>query len=164
MRRKRDLIVPIHDRRKGKRYLTLKNFGVATVAFAVLFAGVHILSELRGTSADYGRLMSRELTSDPIPTKPVEVVTEAPAPVPDATHADPLLVEPMARGQWLESDPQGALTTTAEPLASNGMPMQRAEASVATGDTRIAIVGGIEGVNVVKRERTKPVLSGGFGR
>jgi hypothetical protein len=164
MRRKRDLIVPIHDRRKGKRYLTLKNFGVATVAFTVLFAGVHVLSELRGTSADYGRLMNRELPSEPIHTKPVEVVTEAaPPPVPDATHADPLLVEPMVRGQWLQGDPQGALTT-AEPAASHGMPMQRAEASVATGETRVAIVGGIEGVNVVKRERTKPVLSGGFGR
>jgi hypothetical protein len=159
MRRKPDLIVPIHDRRKRKRILTLKNFGIATGVLLVIFVAISIRSELRGTSADYGRLMQRELPPAVQPDKPVEVVTEAvPAPVPDVAHADPLLVAPMAREQWLHGDPNApAGATTAEV-------MPRAEASVATGETRVAIVGGTEGVNVVKRDRRQPVLSGGFGR
>lgn len=157
MRRRPDLIVPIRDRRKRKRFLTLKNFGIATVASLVVFAGISIRSELRGTSADYGRLMQRHLPSDR-PAKPVEVVTEAPpAPVPDATHADPLLVAPAAREQWLYGEPTSTETSFVEA-------MPRAEASVATGETRVAIVGGVSGVEVVKRERRKPILSGGFGR
>jgi hypothetical protein len=153
-----DLIVPIHDRRKRRRILTLKNFGIAVVAFLVIFAGISIRSELRGTSADYGRLMQRELPPPVASDKPVEVVTEAaPEPVPDDTHADPLLLAPMGREQWLHGDPTAPVATTAEV-------MPRAEASVATGETRVAIVGGTEGVTVVKRERRQPVLAGGFGR
>lgn len=159
MRRNPDLIVPIHDRRQRRRILTLKNFGIAMVAFLVLFAVISIRSELRGTSADYGRLMQRELPPVVQPARPVEVVTEAtPAPVPEATHADPMLLAPMAREQWLHGDPNAPTgVTTAEV-------MPRAEVSVATGETRVAIVGGTEGVSVVKRERRQPVLSGGFGR
>jgi hypothetical protein len=158
MRRRPDLIVPIHDRRKRRRILTLKNFAIALVVFLVIFAGISIRSELRGTSADYGRLMQRELPPAVAPDKPVEVVTEAaPRPVPDATHADPLLLAPMGREQWLHGDPNAPVATTAEV-------MPRAEVSVATGETRVAIVGGTEGVSVVKRERRGPVLAGGFGR
>jgi hypothetical protein len=158
MRRKPDLIVPIHDRRKRRRILTLKNFGIAVIVFVVIFAVISIRSELRGTSADYGRLMQRELPPPVQPDKPVEVVTEAaPQPVPDATHADPLLLAPMAREQWLQGDPNAPTATTAAV-------MPRAEVSVATGETRVAIVGGTEGVEVVKRGRRQPVLAGGFGR
>jgi hypothetical protein len=170
--RKPDLIVPIRDRRQRKRYLTLKNFGIFVGVLIVVFVGISIRSELRGTSVDYGRLMQRELPSDPGPVKPVEVVTEAaPAPVPDVTHADPLLLAPMGREQWLQGDPQAtataaatATTVTALPAPTFGV-MPRAEASVASGETRVAIVGSAtEGVTVVKAERTKPQLSGGFGR
>lgn len=158
MNRKRDLIVPIRDRRQRKRYLTLKNFGWATLAFGILFTGISIRSELRGTSADYGRLFQRELDV-PVVQKPVEVVREqTPEPVPDQTHADPTLLEPMAREQWLYGDPHAPQTAAALPAPA------RAEASVAAGQTRVAIVGGIEGVTVVQRERRKPVLTGGFGR
>jgi hypothetical protein len=158
MRHKPDLIVPVHDRRKHRRILTLKNFGIAAIVFVVVFAAISIRSELRGTSADYGRLMQRELPSAVQPDKPVEVVTEAVAqPVPDETHADPMLLAPAGREQWLHGDPNAPAATTAEMLP-------RAEASVATGETRIAIVGGTEGVTVVKRERRQTVLAGGFGR
>jgi hypothetical protein len=155
MHRRRDLIVPVRDRRQRKRYLTLKNFGWATLAFVILFAGISIRSELRGTKADYGRLFERQIDV-PVEQRPVEIVREeTPAPVPDATHADPLLVEPMARAQWLYGDPLAPQTVH---------PPARAEASVAAGQTRVAIVGGAEGVTIVQRERRKPVLSGGFGR
>ena len=156
MHHRRDLIVPVRDRRQRKRYLTLKNFGWATLAFVVVFAGISIRSELRGTKADYGRLFEREIPV-PVKQKPVEVVREAVAePVPDQTHADPMLVEPMTRAQWLYGDPL-APTPVEQPVA-------RAEASVAAGQTRVAIVGGPEGVSVVKTERRAPVLAGGFGR
>ncbi|HEX8253106.1 MAG TPA: hypothetical protein VF846_08175 [Thermoanaerobaculia bacterium] len=162
MGRKRDLIVPIRDRRQRKRYLTLKNFRNVVIAVVVIFIGISIQSEMRGTKGDYGRLMRRELPERPQPVKkPLEVVTEAKvAPVPDQTHVDPFLVEPLEREQWLHGDP-GVPITTATALAT---PPARAEAAVASGETRVAIVGGIEGVTVVKRERQKPVLSGGFGR
>lgn len=156
MHRRRDLIVPVRDRRQRKRYLTLKNFGWATLAFAIAFAAISIRSELRGTSADYGRLFERQIDV-PVEQKPVEVVREeeVPEPVPDQTHADPMLVEPMVRAQWLYGDPLAPTPVT---------PPARAEASVAAGQTRVAIVGGAEGVTVVQRERRRPVLSGGFGR
>jgi hypothetical protein len=158
MNRKRDLIVPVKDRRQRKRYLTLKNFGWATLVFVILFVGISIRSELRGTTADYGRLFQREIDVQVV-QKPVEVVREqAPEPVPDQTHADPMLLEPMAREQWLYGDPLAPQT------AQQQHPPARAEASVAAGQTRVAIVGGTEGVTVVQRERRKPVLSGGFGR
>jgi len=68
-----------------------------------------------------------------------------------------LLLAPMGREQWLHGDPNAPVATTATV-------MPRAEVSVATGETRVAIVGGTEGVSVVKRERRGPVLAGGFGR
>ena len=157
MHRRRDLIVPVRDRRQRKRYLTLKNFGWATLACAVAFTAITIRSELRGTSADYGRLFERQIDV-PVKQKPVEIVREEVSePVPDQTHADPMLVEPMTRAQWLNGE---------DPLAPAAVmtPPARAEASVAVGQTRVAIVGGAEGVSIVQRERRKPVLSGGFGR
>jgi hypothetical protein len=161
MRHRPDLIVPIHDRRKRRRILTLKNFAIALIAFVVIFAGISIRSELRGTNADYGRLMERELPPAATADKPVEVVTEAaPQPVPDATHADPMLLAPAAREQWLHGDPNDPNA----PVATTAEILPRAETSVVTGETRVAIVGGTEGVTVVKRERRQPVLAGGFGR
>ena len=162
MRRRPDLIVPIRDRRQRKRFITLKNFRNATIAFLVVFAGVHISSELRGTSADFGRLMQRELPGG-VDQKPVEVVREEAAPVPDATHPDPTLVAPLARGQWLEGEFANPDATQTVPPGTT-FPMARAEAAVATGETRVAIVGGTDGVKVVQQERRKPILAGGFGR
>lgn len=162
-RRKPQLIVPIRDRRKHRRYLTLKNFRNAMLIFAVAFAGVHIQSEMRGNDgSSWGRLMDREIPH--VEQKPVEVVQEAtPEPVPDTEHADPMLTEPMAGAQWLEGD-FAAPETRPPGTATMSIQMPRAEASVATGETRVAIVGGIEGVEIVTRQRRAPVLSGGFGR
>ena len=58
-----------------------------------------------------------------------------------------------------------AAPETAAPItATMSTQMPRAEASVASGETRVAIVGGTEGVQIVTRQRRAPVLSGGFGR
>lgn len=152
--RRPDLIVPIRDRRQHKRYLTLKNFFFASMAFLVLFAVITIRSEMRGLKpGGYGRLFDREVPVEVKPL-PVEVVEEAPPPVEDATHPDPMLIEPAARAQWLEDENAAAIVaaTAAEP------------ARASSSDSNVTIVGGTEGVTVVRKERKRPVLSGGFGR
>jgi hypothetical protein len=154
MRRYRpDLIVPIHDRRQRRRYLTLKNFGYAMIAAAILFLGITIRSEMRGTGPTvYGRLVEREMPKK-VDQKPLEVVRETPTVDQEQTHADPMLLEPMAREQWLRAQ---------QPTPVEVPP--RAAASMATGETDVVIVGGPEGVKIVQRERRKPTLTGGFGR
>lgn len=158
LNRKPDLIVPIRDRRQHKRYLTLRNFGYALIAALVVFLGITIRSEMRGTApANYGRLVERELPPKVEQKQPLEVVREAtPAVTNEQTHADPMLMEPMAREQWLRDQ------STAEPVVVD-VP-HRAAAALATGDTDVAIVGGPEGVKIVQRERRRPTLTGGFGR
>jgi hypothetical protein len=155
-----DLIVPIHDRRRRKRILTLKNFGIFVAVLAVAFIAISIRSEMRGLApGDYGRLFRREVPPA-VEAKPMEVVREEePAAVPvvvnDQSHADPMLVAPMARAQWLVDD----TATTTAPITTPVV----TSASM-RGEADVAIVGGTEGVTVVRKERRKPVLSGGFGR
>jgi hypothetical protein len=158
MRRHPDLIVPIRDRRQRKRYLTLKNFAWFLGACAVLFVIITIHSEMRGTgSTNYGRLVERELPPTAPPSRtPLDVVTEAsPAVTQEATHADPMLAAPMGREQWLHADTASAAT----PITAVPMP-----APVRTGDAKLAIVGGPEGVAIVKEPKKRPTLEGGFGR
>lgn len=75
MRRHRtDLIVPIRDRRQRRRFLTIRNLGVAAVAVIVLFAAITIRSEMRDKAP------GERLWSDTVPEieqRPVEVVREA---------------------------------------------------------------------------------------
>lgn len=155
MSRRPDLIVPIRDRRQRKRYLTLKNFGIVVLVMVVAFIAISIRSEMRGLQpGDYGRLFRSEVPA-PVEPEPMEVVREELPAVDDQTHADPLLVEPMARAQWLVDDTTStAPTATVSPVAA---------ASV-RGEADVAIIGGEEGVSVVRREKRRPVLSGGFGR
>jgi hypothetical protein len=142
MGHRRDLIVPIHDRRKRKRYLTLKNFGIFVIVMLVVFVAISTYSEMRSIpTGHYGRLFRREVPPPP-PAKPMEVVSEAP--VRDQTEA--VLVDTTAREQWIESDLAPVII---EPVR---------------GDQDVAIVGGANGVTVVRRERRRPELSGGFGR
>jgi hypothetical protein len=154
MPRNFDLIVPIRDRRQRKRYVTLKNFGIAAIVAALLFIGITIRSEMRGTgAANYGGIVEREMPQ--VEQKPVEVVREAQVVDTEQTHADPLLIRPAAREQWLHAD-----TPDPAPVA---IP-HRAATAMATGETDVVVVGGPEGVKVVQKERRRPVLSGGFGR
>ncbi|HEX8408486.1 MAG TPA: hypothetical protein VF883_06460 [Thermoanaerobaculia bacterium] len=152
-----DLIVPVRDRRARKRILTLKNFAIFVAVLVLLFAIITIRSEMRGsTRGDYGQLFGREAAIE-VEQKPVEVVHEAPPPVDDSTHPDPMLTEPAARAQWLQ-DQQAAEAATIVPVT----PAQAAR--VTSGSAEVAIVGGDTGVAVVRKDRKKPVLSGGFGR
>ena len=151
MSRHPNLNVPIHDRRRRRRILTLKNFGIFLAVLAIAFIAITIRSEMRGlTPGDYGRLFRSEVPP-PVAPKPMEVVREEPPP--DDTHADPTLIQPMERSQWLVDD--ATATTTVTPVVS---------AATMRGEADVAIVGGTDGVTVVKREKRRPVLSGGFGR
>ena len=142
MSRRPDLIVPIRDRRQRKRYLTLKNFAIFVLVMLAAFVAISTYSEMRSIpTGNYGRLFRREVPPPP-PPKPMEVVSEAPV----TDHTQAILVDTTARQQWIEGD---LTPTTIEPVR---------------GDQDVAIVGGAEGVIVVRRERRRPQLSGGFGR
>ncbi len=140
--------------------MTLKNFGIFLAVLAVVFVAISIRSEMRGLNPNgYGRLFNSEVPPA-VEAKPMEVVSEADpsavdSTVADQTHADPMLLQPMARAQWLDD-----ADTTATPAAV--VPVVTA-ASV-RGDGDVAIVNGTDGVTVVRKERRKPVLAGGFGR
>lgn len=159
MNRRPDLIVPIRDRRQHKRYLTLKNVRNVSIVLLAVFLIITIHGEMSGLKpGEHGRIFRKELPEPPAAAQPVEVVREeAPPVVPDADSADPTLMEPMARAQWLEAQPEEPAATVAAITA----PTLRAPVQ---GDARIAIVGGAEGISVVKESRKRPVLTGGFGR
>jgi hypothetical protein len=85
--------------------------------------------------------------------------------VDDNTHADPMLTAPAAREQYLHADTNAPDVAVAPATMVSGVePLARAEASVATGQTRVAIVGGTDGVKIVQQTRRRPVLTGGFGK
>jgi membrane-associated protease RseP (regulator of RpoE activity) len=156
-----DLIVPIRDRRQGKRYLTLRNFGIAVFVLAFAFLLITIRSEMRGLRpGDYGGLVHREMPDPVQATKPTEVVREAAPAVPDQTAADPTLVEPMARAQWLD----GTNATTAAIVPAPAPQQTVTYQAPVAGNAHVAIVGGAEGVAIVKEAPKRPTLKGGFGR
>ncbi|HEX8169701.1 MAG TPA: hypothetical protein VF824_04080 [Thermoanaerobaculia bacterium] len=165
-RSRRDLIVPVRDRRQHRRIFTLKNAAKALIVFVVVFAGVSIANEVRWrTPAPFGRLFQHELgTADVAQPKPVEVVQEAPAPVDDQTAADPMLVAPAAREQYLRNantnaaPPVTEASTAPAYVVAPGTPVRIGD------DSKVAIVGGPDGVAIVKRAPRGPVLRGGFGR
>ena len=163
MKTRPDLVVPIRDRRSRKRVLTLKNSGYAAIALVVIFAALTLQSDLRKSKGDgYGRLFGKQVSGQPdvVPQK-VEVVTEAP--VPDETSADPLLLAPAAREQYLgvnsSNMPQ---PQTPQPIVSSSV---MASQPVATTQGAVSIVGGPEGVTITKAQATqRPTLSGGIFR
>lgn len=154
-----DLIVPIRDRRQHKRYLTVRNVLIAFVAVVVVFAGITIRSEMEPKHGDtFGDLVQRQLPATE--ARPVEVVHEAVPAVVDQTAADPMLVAPAAREQWLH-DGQSEAALVTEPIAAPVV----MTADVRPGaESRVAIVGGPEGVSVVQQRKRRPTLTGGFGR
>lgn len=154
MNRRPDLIVPIRDRRQHKRYLTLRNLAIACAIAFVAFIAISIYSEVRRPAPnDFGRLARGEVPNPPAATKTMEVVeTDS---IPDQVSADPTLVQPMTRAQWLG----GEETTSAGVI----QPAPESVSTIQRGDD-VVVVGGPEGVTIVKQKRRKPVLSGGFGR
>lgn len=156
-------IVPVHDRREHVRILTLRNFGWALLVVVVAFAGIDVVSHMRvPRSEDFGRLFQRHIGAEPVVARRVpEVVTEEP--VPDQTAADPLLLEPAERSQYLVTTtiaPPTQTTSSAPPPAS----LEPITPARAPGD-RVAIVGDSTGVSIATPAKdNRPKLSGGIFR
>jgi hypothetical protein len=127
------------------------------IVLVILFATITIYSERRGSTGDYGRLLERGMPT--VEQKPVEIVHEAPPLLDEAKSADPMLVGAMSREQWLT----GAVDEPARVEEIETATAMAWRTGTATED-RIAIVGGPEGVEVVRQTRRRQVLSGGFGR
>ena len=146
------------ERRQRVRIVTLRNFGWLTIALLVVFAAITIRSEMRGRHMhDYGSLYGRQMSRD-VPTKKpvVEVVKEAAPPqIADQTPAVevPFAVDGMVDGMVDAMDvPQQQTAFTTQSV------VPRAH------DSRVAIVGGPEGLTVVQQTQKRPLLKGGFGR
>jgi hypothetical protein len=158
MKQRPNLMVPIRDRRQRKRILTLKNFGKFALMMAIVLLGITIVLHLdQKANGDYGRLFGKQVPRQTeIARRPVDVIREAP-PVVDQTAADPMLVAPAAREQYLGVD------SANRPVVTSGvMTAQPLDAPRGTGTS---IVGGPEGVAVVKGGTPqRPALSGGIFR
>jgi hypothetical protein len=143
-----DLIVPIRDRRQRRRILTLKNFGKVALGMIIFFAGLTMQSNYRktDTNGDYGRLLGKQVSSHvAIEPRIPDIVT---VPIQDQTAADPLLVAPAAREQW---------------LGVNGSPATTAAIAPQTDSSAVAGPGGIVIVRS-KIDQRHPTLSGGIFR
>lgn len=156
--RKPELIVPVRDRRQRRRILTLKNFLNAAVVLIALFAVVTIYAKFRTpkTADDYGRLYKGQIKTPDVTPKQPEIVQEA-GPIADADGADPTLLSAAARAQYLGTDWNVPAQTTTVTTASALTPAVQK-------DERVTIVGGTDGVSIVKENRERPVLGGGFGK
>lgn len=161
MFQKRQLIVPVRDRRARTRILTLRNFGKAAAVSLVLLFGFRAESHWRhAQNAEYGRIVGTQIAADrELPRKPAPITV---TPVEDQTAADPLLVEPAARAQALGiENPATApvpATNTMEPVTP---PAPTRTHSIS--DDHVAIVGDAGGVNVVQAtDAQRPTLSGGI--
>jgi hypothetical protein len=141
-----DLIVPIRDRRQRRRILTLKNLGKVALGMFIFFAGLTMQSNYRktDTNGDYGRLLGKQVSSQVAlePKKP-DIVT---VPIQDQTAADPLLVAPAAREQWLGVNGSTNVTVA-----------RQTDSSAVAGPSGIVIVRG-------KIDQRHPTLSGGIFR
>jgi hypothetical protein len=132
------------ERRQSVRIVTLRNFAWFILASLLAFAAISLRSELRGRHMhDYGRLVDHQIDAT-VARKPVEVIDESTS-VP-RTRSEPMEVI--------------SLDAPAPP------PPAVSSASVAAvpGDSRVAIVGGPEGVKIVQQTARRPLLRGGFGR
>jgi hypothetical protein len=161
---KPELIVPIRDRRQGRRILTLKNFRNAGVVLLALFAVVTIYAKLRTPKAadGYGRLYKGQIKIPDVTTKPPEIVHEA-GPIADADGADPTLLSAAARAQYLGAGSNMPAQTANVTTVGALTPAQTAS-TVQKKDERVTIAGGAAGVAIVKESPEPPVLSGGFGK
>jgi hypothetical protein len=148
MRQRPDLIVPVKDRRQHKRYLTLKNLAIAAAVAFALFVVVTVLSEYRRPAAnDYGRIVKGEISAKPVEPRPMDVVREDAPAIDDQAYADPTLVTPMARQQWLGNDTQSVAAMQPAPSTTTVR-----EDAVALDETS------------GEQKKKRPLLTGGFGR
>lgn len=163
MKQRPDLIVPVRDRRQSRRLLTTKNTLGTLLVATVIFAAVTIRSEMRGKSGDgYGRLFGKQVSSQEHLGKPAYDVVHEQAPVQDQTASDPMLVAPAAREQiLLDNTAQATASTATIPTQTEIVAASATPISVGTGEN-VQIVGGPEGVTIVKGQTKRPTLGGGI--
>lgn len=153
----RDPGVPLVERRRRRRIVTLRNFGAFLLIALLVLAMVNIRSEMRDTTGgDYGRLYGRGI--DSVTGVAPRAAGEAGGEIEDAVSPDPFSLDAARREQYL-----GATRLSPVPLVD---PQPAATAYVPPpSGSNVRIVGGPEGVAVVKEERRPaPPLGGGFGR
>jgi hypothetical protein len=148
------------ERRRGFRIVTLKNFGVFILIVMGLFAAVELVERARRPQpGDYGRIIGRQLPQQPVmATRAPEAVTEGA--ITDQTAADPMLVAPAVRSQYLGS-PKLPMSPSAQRSAAD----QPSAAVVSRDAHGVAIVGDGQEVGIVigKSGSPKPPqLSGGI--
>lgn len=156
MSRNPELLVPIRDRRRGKRILTLKNLRNVTLVAIALFVALTVVSRVRGpkTHDDYGRLFGDQVKAPETAVKHrPEVVTEGS--IDDQDHADPMLVGAAARAQYLGVEPNSITPAPAVPVESTPAPQ--------VDVTHATIVGDANGVTIAKTDtQSRGVLGGGI--
>jgi hypothetical protein len=179
---KPDRIVLVRDRRQGRRILTLKNFRNAAVAVVVLIAAVTIYAKFRTpkTADNYGRLYQGQIQTPAVNPKQPDIIQEA-APISDADGADPTILSAAARAQYLGTDTPApapsaiapavtattattVVTATTATTATDVQPAPAQTPPPALKSTGVTIVGGAEGVSIVKEKHEPPALGGGFGK
>jgi len=129
--------------------MTLKNLGRFVLAAAIVFIGLTLQSELRRPRTDdYGRLFGKQVSSQPAIAPRADAIVHE-APVEDQTAADPLLVAPAAREQYL------GVTNSIAP-APRQEPDVHVDGPVITGPNGVTIVRG--------GTPRRAVLSGGIFR
>ena len=152
-----DLIVPIRDRRRGKRILTLKNVRNAALITIGLVVAFLVVAEIRQPKSkdDYGRLFGQQVAVPAPAVKPTQqIVTEGS--IPDQDHADPTLLSAAAREQYLGVTPGIPLvpTTTVEPA--------QPPPATLTNNKHVAIVGDANGVAISTSTQPRETLGGGI--
>jgi len=149
------------DRRQSRRILTLKNFRNATLVAIGIIAGMTIYAHVRAPKAEegFGRLYGNRVPASDV-VKQREAI-QATGQIDDSIAADPMLVGAQARAQILtgESDPHVQVIPTDPSLQPPQAPLLNAETA-----GHLTVVGGPEGVKIVKDNVPRPELGGGFGR
>lgn len=146
---------PPRDRRRGKRYLTVKNVSIFVGAVIVLFALISVASEMRWSKGDgFGRLYERRTVDaeDVAPRAPIEVVTESS--INDQKAADPMLLDSISREGWLGVTPEmipgasreATATTYPGTAGSTGISANRPLDIPKNG--KVVITGGADGVQL----------------
>ena len=138
--------------------MTLRNVRNGFLAALVVVAVLNIRSEMRDTtsSEEFGRLYQQDIDKSPQPKATAASAMEI-APVDEAASADPFALDAARREQYLGRTPL-------EPVALIDPVVENVPVAASTGDS-VRIVGGPEGVTLVREDRKAgPALGGGFGR
>ena len=159
--------LPLRNRRRGRRIITVKNFWRLLLVAVLLFAGLTLASNLgKSTPGQYGRLYGQQQPTVGKAEFHPAIVTEAPSPISEQERADPMLLTAAARSQYLGTDatttaatgatgsaaaaPGAATTSSAAGVDDSSFGTSPANAPLRHGQ-KVSVVGDANGVTVVKQ-------------